>query len=394
MAPGALGHQVQAQLELDGPARRDPDAHLAARREELQPRSGREPPDEVHRTAADVAPQVELYRAGLAHLGASRPQGRRRDRQAGRLLRRSDSVRVDVEGGLAQRRRARDLRELGEDFGDIPGTLRRVLGDAARDERAQRRRNVVQGRRNGVQDVSDLVLQVVGLQRVGAGEQLVEHEAEGVDIGPAVHRLALQLLGRHVGRRAGAGPLRFMLSAVDARQAEVGDLQPVVRRDEQVAGLDVPVHDADALAHRLSVSVDEPRRALHREVERAQQVHGALGDQMGEVVPVDELEDEERAGRLVDEPERLDDVLVTAERDPGLRLAPKRLDERRGAPLRSQGLDGVAVAGVRVRHGPQEPHPATEDGVDTKAVEKSIADVRGRKRVFSGGDPAEDNSTL
>ena len=42
------------------------------------------------------------------------------------------------------------------------------------------------------------------LKRRAPSDQVVEHRAEGVDVGTAVHIEALDLLGRHVGQRADA----------------------------------------------------------------------------------------------------------------------------------------------------------------------------------------------
>ena len=46
------------------------------------------------------------------------------------------------------------------------------------------------------------VRDVVARERAAAGEHLVEHDAEGPDVGALVDGLAARLLGRHVGRRA------------------------------------------------------------------------------------------------------------------------------------------------------------------------------------------------
>ena len=87
-------------------------------------------------------------------------------------------------------------------------------------------------------------------ERRPADEHLVEHDAERVDVAPAVDVEALGLLGREVGRgahdQAGLGDLVVEI-ADRPRDAEVGHLHLAVGGDEHVAGLDVAVHDAVAV---------------------------------------------------------------------------------------------------------------------------------------------------
>jgi hypothetical protein len=88
----------------------------------------------------------------------------------------------------------------------------------------------------------------VGPERRPPGEQLVEDDAEAVDVGTAVHAVALAagLLRAHVGWRAGiAGALAHVL--FPQGQAEVGHVRPAGRVQQDVAGLDVAVDDALAV---------------------------------------------------------------------------------------------------------------------------------------------------
>src|SRR5207302_2278442 len=63
------------------------------------------------------------------------------------------------------------------------------------------------------------------LEGLASGEDLVEHEAERVDVALDGSALAGELLGGHVGRRA--GDFRAALVVLDADgEAEVGDLRP------------------------------------------------------------------------------------------------------------------------------------------------------------------------
>ena len=77
-----------------------------------------------------------------------------------------------------------------------------------------------------------------------AGEHLVEHDAERVEVGLAGDRLAERLLGRDVVGRAEHAPGdRQPLLGERARDAEVGDLGAAFLADEDVLRLDVAVDD-------------------------------------------------------------------------------------------------------------------------------------------------------
>ena len=83
-----------------------------------------------------------------------------------------------------------------------------------------------------------------GPERAAAGQQLVEHHPEGVEVGPVVHRAEplAQLLGGHVGQRPGGRhvPQQVLLHDGDA---EVGQVGPPLRVDQDVRRLDVPVDE-------------------------------------------------------------------------------------------------------------------------------------------------------
>ena len=78
-------------------------------------------------------------------------------------------------------------------------------------------------------------------ERYSTGEHLIEHHPQGVDIGPAVHRQALALFGRHVLRRtdkAGDG----LAGALDHEgQAEIGQNGLTLRSEEDVGWFDIAV---------------------------------------------------------------------------------------------------------------------------------------------------------
>ena len=94
---------------------------------------------------------------------------------------------------------------------------------------------------------------VPGLERASAGEHLVEHEAERIDVALGRDLAARDLLGRHVRRRA-----RTQRLAGDAREAEVGDphLAGVVEHD--VRRLQIAMDDA-AFVRRGQAGADLAR---------------------------------------------------------------------------------------------------------------------------------------
>ena len=82
------------------------------------------------------------------------------------------------------------------------------------------------------------------MERDVAGEHLVEHDAERVDVGLAGHRLAERLLGRDVvGRAEHPAGQRQAFLGQRAGDAEVRDLRAALLAEEDVVRLDVAVDD-------------------------------------------------------------------------------------------------------------------------------------------------------
>src|SRR5688572_6812630 len=102
-------------------------------------------------------------------------------------------------------------------------------------------------------------------ERLLAGQELVEHDAGGKEVRPAVHGLAEKLLGRHVGRRSDRRTRLRELRGLDARDTEIGNLEVAVRQQDQVRRLDVAVHDA--LLARVVERVEELAHEAHDLVE-------------------------------------------------------------------------------------------------------------------------------
>ena len=172
-----------------------------------------------------------------------------------------------------------------------------------------------------------------------AHQQLVEHAAEGVDVGARVDGVAAGLLGAEVGggahHRADLGEVLVGVGGDGPGDAEVGDLHLPGGGDEHVAGLHVAVDDA--------VAVGEAEGGGHvgADVGDPVGVERALGaEDLRQGAAVDVLHDDEvgavRLAPVVD----ADDVGVV-EVGGGRGLAPEPLDERRvGGELREQHLHG------------------------------------------------------
>ncbi len=132
--------------------------------------------------------------------------------------------------------------------------------------------------------------QVLALERLVAGQHLVEHHAQREEVGPVVHLLALDLLRRHVVGRAEELTLLGEVRAVEPGDAEVRDLHPVVRGDEDVRRLDVAVDDPVRMrvVQRVPHLGDGVDHELHRQrlvvleqelqVRPAHVLHGDEGD--------------------------------------------------------------------------------------------------------------------
>jgi hypothetical protein len=182
--------------------------------------------------------------------------------------------------GHAVQDRGRRGRHLGTD----PLDVREVLAD------------VLHGH-------ADLVLAV---ERDLAGEHLVEHDAERVDVRLAVDVVAERLLGGHVVRRAqdaavGGQPV----VAQRARDPEVGDLGRALRVDQHVLGLDVAVHDV------MPMGAAERARDLDRVRERLVDREPAeLTDAVLERLALDVLEDDVRTVLVLAGVDHADDVRV------------------------------------------------------------------------------------
>ena len=228
--------------------------------------------------------------------------------------------------GIAARQRESDLRGGG-------GPLQGFFLQAPQHHALDRRVHVPKDGRGCGRRFLSVLLAVTGdrhgLDRAPARVQLVEDEAERIEVAPDRGALAGELFGRHVSRRPrkvlGRGGL-----AGHRGQPEVRDARAAPAVEHDVGGLQVPVEDA-AVVRRRQPGADLPRH-VERLVRR--KTSDAL-EQRGEVLAVDVLHREEVLA--VD----LGDVVHPAH--VGVR------DLARGADLGEESVEALPVRRERAR---------------------------------------------
>ena len=198
------------------------------------------------------------------------------------------------------RNRAEAVRVEGlEDRHQLAGALvarRRPFLETAADDGPQTEgQGIFEGRRVVAERRRDIVGGGPAGKRASTREHLVEHTAEGEDIGAGVDWVAAQLLGRHVahGAEEGAGGgvagegggfvLVGDLGLEDLGEPEVEDLDPVVGGEEDVVGLEIAVDDVAAVGGGETVGDpqapgdggDRRRRAVPEDPAEASRPRGA-----------------------------------------------------------------------------------------------------------------------
>ena len=192
-------------------------------------------------------------------------------------------------------------------------------------------------------------------ERHAAGEALVEHEPERVQVGAAIEASSAHLLGREVlGRAHHHVVARQVVAAVETLgDAEVGEQDATVGRHEDVAGLDVAVDEAGAVG---GVEGGGDARA---DVDRQLRAEPGLHvEQLAQALAVDELHDDGLAAAFGEHVVDGDDVGMGEPGD-GDGLAAEALgDDGIGRQARLQPLEGDAAVEREIGGQPHLGHPA------------------------------------
>jgi len=219
-------------------------------------------------------------------------------------------------------------------------------------------------------------------ERQRAGDQLVEHHAEAVEVGPLVHLVAQRLLRRHVVGRAQkrAGASQPRLAHHQLGDAEVEQLHLVAaarqRDQEDVGRLQVAVNDPGRVRRA------EPGRDLKDQIDRRRLRERSSLDARVQRLPLQPLHRQvDRAVRRDAEVLDVDDVAVT-DGAGSARLAAQPLDRVGIAgQLAAQELDRHPLAGVEVLGLEDVAGPALADGAQQAvAVELSRQRRSGSRR--------------
>ena len=218
-------------------------------------------------------------------------------------------------------------------------------------------------------------LQIRGVVRRIAGEHLVEHHAQRVEVAADGRRSAqVDVLGRHVGRACRIAPRRYRevrgvaTVTAHARNAEVRHVYGAEMVDQDVRGLEIAMENAGRV-RRGEASGDRCPHARHfRRREPAVPAQQCL-----EVVALDQLHGEEGSGAVSA------DVMDTT--DGGVRDPPRQphLVDQPTTVHRAvdpQGLERDREVEHEVVHGVDHAH-----ATDTEQPLDSVAPGRHRSRL-------------
>ena len=95
--------------------------------------------------------------------------------------------------------------------------------------------------------------QRIGNERLTPSQQVIEHDARREQVGPAIHRLAAQLFGSHVHRRAQQIAGMRQVGTAKMGDAEIGQGDGVVRTHQNVGRFNISVNHAASVRVAQSV---------------------------------------------------------------------------------------------------------------------------------------------
>ncbi len=326
---------------------------------------------------------------------------RRRDHRRGRgrgnsscSRRAAEHLRRRVHRGGRDLRTPRDALEIALHLVGALVPLVRILGERAHHDHIELVRDVGPQRRGRLRRGGEVLHRDLdrrlAVERRLAGQQLVEDDAERVEVGARVDLASLGLLGREVLRRADDRARLGHLARAGARDPEVRHLHAALAVDEDVVRLDVAVHDAVPVCE--AQRREDLARVLDRDVDRR---GAAADDQLLQRAAVEELHRDVvgvlRLAAVVDR----DDVRVV-ERGGVLGLAAEALDELVVVPVTAvEDLDRDAAAELLVLGEVDVGHPAgaelaldpvapVEKGVDERVAYRHVR-LKGRDMLSCAG---------
>ena len=215
-----------------------------------------------------------------------------------------------------------------------------------------------------------------GLERRPAGEHLVGHHAEGVDVGAVIDvGIGGGLLGRHVGRGAeshagGSEGLAAGGLAHRFRHAEIGD-QGVASRQQHILRLDVAVDHAPGVCggERIGHVAEDANCFRHGELTLLRQL---LPERQPLDVRHDVVEEALRLSRVV---HRQDVGVLEVGGNPDLLQKP--LGPQRGGQLGSEHLERDLALVPEVVREVNRGHPAlAQFTVEAVAVSEGRGEVK------------------
>ncbi len=208
-----------------------------------------------------------------------------------------------------------------------------------------------------------------------ADHHLVDHGAERVEVGGGAERPPLDLLGRHIGRRAGQHRRRKIGRVVGAGQPEVEQLDVALGRDLDVRRLEVAMDDAvgaqtverfedllEALVQLGVVALAPLAADVAPQIDAGRELHDEVGGVGGDhqIVERDEI------------------WMYQPRRQPVLVLETQQPFARRG-----QHFDGHTLAGLAIDRFVDDAHAAASDLADDAVARIFLQRARQRRQGCS-----------